>query len=567
MRTPPRKIHFVEFRSKINTLAFKKVFPMYGTPLLATILHERGHEVRVFVEGVSDMRFETLVDCDLLCIALSLPGFNKARALAERLHALDRGIPVVVGGPFASLFPERSLPYFDFVARCEGDEVLPRLIDCLDEGGDLSRVAGLSYRGPDGAAIHNGDAEPPPIPNVVPRMELIDGFQEAARGLGRIFNVQNLVQTSRGCKFRCRFCPTPLLFSDSFRNRDIDSVIEEIKHKRQYNDWFLVVDNSFFGDRRRARALLERLVQEDLHVSLTVFERQEIAHDDELLRLMKRAGVDCLVVGIESLEDQNLDAFNKRQKIDKTIASIKRIKESGIHVIGTFAFGYDGDSKEKVPELIAFIKDNKLGLTVFVLHDVYGEEGQDLLVPLNRRFWTHYEKTDPTDTSFYDYSTGHFVTYFPRRMKPSTLQRCIVDIYSGVYTHGYILDSVRRRGIFESLFGVVHGYSMKRMIENIRQIVDGYYIGYLEQIEDGLYDDDEVLIEERLDALEGLPIPRPVNHEVDMDSYKGMILLGVLPGVARYYSRKLIWRLGRALRPPSPAPRAAPLGARRGPRP
>ena len=35
-----RKIHFVEFNAKINTLMHAPVFPKYGTPLLATIMKE-----------------------------------------------------------------------------------------------------------------------------------------------------------------------------------------------------------------------------------------------------------------------------------------------------------------------------------------------------------------------------------------------------------------------------------------------------------------------------------------------------------------------------------------------
>ena len=541
-----RKIHFVEFRSKINTLVIKSVFPIYGAPLLTTILKENGYDARMFLEGTSDMRFETLADCDLVCIALSVPALNKAKAFALRVKREKPGIPVIVGGPFVGLFPEVAIDFADYVARCEGDELLPELIARLNNGGDADGIKGLTFLR-NGEVVHTPDRKPPKIPTTIPDMTLIDGFEKAAKGLGKVLDVQNLLQTSRGCKFRCRFCPTAKLFGGAFRNRDIESIVEEIKHKQRYNDWFLVVDNSFSGNRKAAKALLEQLISEDLGVSLIAFERQEVGFDEEMLALMKRAGVECLVVGVESLVDDNLHAYNKQQKSGSAIQSIKNIKNHGIHVIGTFVFGYDGDRKEKVPELVDFIRKSKIGMTTFPLHDV-GREGEDFLVPVDRRFWTYYERTDPSDTSFFDYFTGHFVTYFPKTMKPSTLQQCLVDIYAGVYTHDYILGSILRKNVFESLFGVFHGYSMRRMTHTIDGVLGRQYMDYLRRIEEGLYDENEVLMEEKLESLVGLPLPPAVPECMDMDSYKGLMLLGVIPGVARYLSGRVVWRVGRAVR-------------------
>ena len=57
-----KKINFVELNAKVNTLAIRKVFPKYGTPLLATILKEENYDVEVYLEGVSKMNFEQIID-------------------------------------------------------------------------------------------------------------------------------------------------------------------------------------------------------------------------------------------------------------------------------------------------------------------------------------------------------------------------------------------------------------------------------------------------------------------------------------------------------------------------
>lgn len=539
-----KKIHFVEYNARINTLMHAKLFPKYGTPLLATIMKEKGYDVKMYLDGVSRMTYEDMIDCDCLCLPLVIPAYNKVKDFTERVKKDRPDLPVIIGGPTAIMYPDRVIDICDYTIRCEGDEVLPELVAVLNTGGDVSRVRGISFK-QNGRVVDTPDREPPEIPKTIPDYSLIHGFRRATRGPGRLYNLVNTLQTSRGCHFRCAFCPTPQLFGYSFRNRDIDSVIADIKHKQQYNDWFLVVDNSFFGNRQKVRDLLNRLIEEDLGAELTVFERHEIGFDEEMLDLMRRAGVRCLIVGVESLTDENLKAFHKKQTTVKALESIYNIKRHGIHVIGTFAFGFGEDTREKAEELAGFIKKSGLSLNVFILHDVHMEEDQDLIIPLDRRFMTYYQQTDPENSDHVDYATGSFITYFPEKMKPSTLQKCMIDIYKQVYTHRYILSFLFRKNVFESLMGIVHGYGIRRMNKSIERICENYYYDYLKQIEDGLYDENETLINEKLKDLDGLPIPAPIQERVDMVSNNPLIMLVIGPPFLRYVIHKVRHRLGK----------------------
>jgi len=538
-----RKIHFVEFNAKVNTLMHVRLFPKYGTPLLAAIMKEKGYEVKMFLDGVSRMKYETLIDCDCLCLPLVIPAYNKVREFTRKVKKDRPDLPIIIGGPTAILYPDMVIDICDYTVRCEGDEVLPELIETLNTGGDPGQVKGISFKR-NGMVINTPDRKPPEIPKTIPDYSLIQGIKRMTFGPGKLYNLVNTLQTSRGCNFRCAFCPTPQLFGYSFRNRDIDSIIADIKYKQKYNDWFLVVDNSFFGNRQKARDLLNRLIKENLGAELTVFERHEIGFDEEMLDLMKRAGVRCLIVGVESLVDENLKAFNKKQTTVRALESINNIKKHGIHVIGTFAFGYGGDTREKAGEIVSFIKKSGLSLNIFILHDVHMEEDQDLIVPLDRRFATYYRKTDPDNTDYIDYATGSFITYFPEGMKPSTLQRCMIDIYRQVYTHRYILSFVFRKNVFESLMGIVHGYGIRRMNRSIERICENYYYDYLKKIETGLYDENENLISAKLKKyMDGLPIPEPVKEKVDMFSYQPLITLVIGPSFFRYLVHKIRWRL------------------------
>lgn len=101
------------------------------------------------------------------------------------------------------------------------------------------------------------------------------------------------------------------------------------------------------------------------------------------------------------------------------------------------------------------------------------------------------------------------MSYFPKKMKPSTLQKCLLGIYKDVYSHGQIFQSLFSDNIFAALFRLTHGYSIKRMTRNLQKTLDNFYMDFLKRTEHGLYDRNEVLIDEKLDELRGLPILPP----------------------------------------------------------
>ena len=538
------RVHFVELNAKVNTLSMVDVFPKYGTPLLATLLKQQGYDVQIFLEGVSDMSPHRIAACDLVCLPVFAPAYNKVKALAARLRARAPGLSLVTGGPQAILHPETLVGLCDFVVCCEGDEALPELIGCLERGGDPALVRGLAFER-EGELVRTPPREPPAIPEVIPDITLIDGIDGVLARYDRYRTIQNTLQTSRGCTYRCRFCPTARLFGDSYRTRDIDRVVDEIRHKQRYNDTFFVLDNNFFGDMEYSTALLERLAAEDLGASFIVFARQEVGQDAGLLALMKRAGVACVIVGVESLSDHTLAAFRKRQRSRDVVRSIENIKRAGIHVVATFAFGYDDDTRARADQIVSFIRTHQLGLNIFILLDTH-TEGGEALIPPERRFETYYARAPRDDSAHHDYVTGSFVTFFPRRIKPSSLQRCYLEIYDRVYTNGYIMRSALERSAFEAVFSVFHGLGVRRLNRVVRRVVDEQYMEHLLRMEDGLYDDRERLKEDRLAELDHLPPPPFIDEQVDRTSYNRLTDLAVLPGAARYYLDKARWRLRRS---------------------
>ncbi len=546
--TKINKIHFIEYNAKMNTLgSINPMFPKYGTTVLSSLLRDKGYDVTVYLEGVSKMDFDKMTDCDLICYPVFAPALNKVRESAQRVMKEKPGIPIIMGGPQVCYFPESVTDCCDFAVRCEGDEVLPELISCLENGGDPYAVKGISYM-KNGEIINNPEAPPPAIPSTVPDWSLIEGFDRASKKFLDRRRIIHTLQTTRGCRFKCKFCPTYKLFQGQYRSRDIDSVIADIRQRKHLNFIFFVVDNDFCSDRKKTRELLNRIIEEDLNVRFTIFERHEIGRDNEMLDLLYKAGVGTIIVGVESLNDESLDVYNKKQTRNEIVKSIKNIQHHGIHVLTTFVIGCDEDTIQSAEEIVKFVNTNNFTLNLFIMMDLEEDESKGLMIPLNRRFWDYWRRDYPGEMSFFDYATGSFVMYFPKRMKPSTLQKAVLDIYDRTYTHKRILSNIFARNIARAAMGINLGYGIKRMNENLRQVIKKYkYMEYLESIEKDLYDENEVLIEEKLKAAYGsnkFPLPPAMQQEAQTkDAYIFLRVVAMIPVSFRFIFELLKKRL------------------------
>jgi hypothetical protein len=78
----------------------------------------------------------------------------------------------------------------------------------------------------------------------------------------------------------------------------------------------------------------------------------------------------------------------------------------------------------------------------------------------------------------------------------------------------------------------------------MEKIVGDFYMDFLHRVEQGFYDENEMLIEEKLDELGGLPILPPLQDATDLQSYNLHIRLGFFLGLTRLGLMALRARLG-----------------------
>jgi anaerobic magnesium-protoporphyrin IX monomethyl ester cyclase len=479
------KITCIQLRGEFPDFCTRLVAPDYGMPLIATILSRCGYDVLLYVENITPPEWDRIADSDLVCFSSWNAAADKTYRLAMKIRS-TLGIPIVIGGVHASYFPDSCLRYCDYVVFGEGDETIVELVETLARGGNVEEVAGIAYRVGD-RVVRTAPRHGPARFDTIPNFSLIKGYPRM-----NLFNILLkrkkpvlMVQSSRGCPFKCTFCIVNTMFPGGYRTRDVESVIRDLRDKRRYGWELMFVDNEFAADRAYAKKLTRRLIEEDLGFRAVVFARVEIAEDDELLLLMRQAGITHIYQGYESIHPETLIAYRKRQTVDQIVAAIEKLHSFGFGILASFVLGADTDTLETINSTVDFVLKHKLSNAYFwPIWGHFPEEksGYQTIVPWYRGIFRGWR-----------YCDGHFVTHFPLQMPPSKLQIAIIDAYRAVYCPTQILRALIDRKYIDAWSKILHRYQWQDIEKGVRE-----YIAFLEKIEEELYDSAGYLREDLL---------------------------------------------------------------------
>ena len=213
-------------------------------------------------------------------------------------------VRIVLGGPHPTAMAKETLeqiPSCDFVVRGEGEFILHDLITSLATNKDLEQVRGIAYRQQHDKSIHVtqeadiiDDLDALPFPD---RENLISHYRNKAYRSLLFGSPLDNVMTSRGCVYNCYFCSKVCI---KYRSRSPEGIIKEI-------DWVVhnihpqtiqIMDDSFTLEKDRCQRILELMMEKQYDCKFRVRSRVD-AVDDTLLKMMKKAGVDTVVYGLE----------------------------------------------------------------------------------------------------------------------------------------------------------------------------------------------------------------------------------------------------------------------------
>lgn len=364
-------------------------------------------ELRLIDENVEPLDLEP---ADVVGITAMTSSANRAYQIADKYRAL--GCRVILGGIHPSVLPKEAIQHADSVVIGEADDIWPVVLeDCAADGLRPFYKADTPVR----------------LANLCrPRTDLLKQGPYA---------FPHIVQTSRGCPYRCDFCSVSFFNGTQPRCKTVAQVVEEVNDQlgepggapagvQPHGRLVLFTDDNISGNARYAADLFGAL--KSLRINWASHAAINIAKDERLLKLAADSGCKALFIGFESLSQAALREINKPPiyRSEEYSTLIKRIHDYGIVVETLFIFGFDADDKDVFKRTTDFCHENGVQAAQFSILTPF--PGTTLYARLRAagRIFTY-------DWELYD---GIHVVFQPKQMSVDELRQGVAQAYQDFYS-------------------------------------------------------------------------------------------------------------------------------------
>ncbi len=292
---------------------------------------------------------------NLIGITSSSQVFLEAVEIGNEIKTRFPETPVCIGGPHPSTVKEEALSGFpfDYAIYGEGEVTFLELIEHLNGERNISDINGLIYKDVSREVVKN------------PPREIIKDIDSIPFPDYNLFLMerypQHRITTSRGCPFNCVFCNSHSIWTNRWRKRSAENIIEEIKLLTSNYKRKTVVfnDDSFNIDLKHVAKFCDMLIEQRLDILWSTSLRPERI-TPEIAVKMKKSGCYNVSIGIESANNEVLKKINKNITNEKIFNGIQIFRNAGIDVMGQFMIGNPGDNLETIKESIEFAKKSNL---------------------------------------------------------------------------------------------------------------------------------------------------------------------------------------------------------------
>ncbi len=426
MRQSIKHILFLEPKSSHLHVYSDAYIPRIGCLVLATIMKNLGYGVRVMLEEVEDIDTNEFGEADLICISSLTSTAPGSYQYADFIRNVYPDKTIVMGGTHPTFVPDEALQHCDFVVRGEGEDALVELVKCLESGADFRSIANLSWM-EDGQAIHNPERPKAEDLDVLP----IPDFSLVPSGRLDIMSIQ----TQRGCPWDCSFCTVTKLNGHKLRGHSVERVLDmlEAYTKMPNFSYLFFADDIFNVPVDRTMAIMQGMIDRRLTIPWAAQMRHEISKQPELMKKMREAGCDRVMVGFESIDETALELYGKKETALDVERAIDAIHNHGIDLHAMFIAGADSDHPETIKTQFEFAKKKDLATSqCMILTYLPGSEDTIRYDLQGGEYLSH-------DWSHYD---GHHANHPVPNMTRYELVNTVMEGMKGMYAPHRILSKL-----------------------------------------------------------------------------------------------------------------------------
>ncbi len=340
---------------------FTEPVPPLGLLLLAESLQKAGHSVEIYdfqLPGASMRDFFARLEqirYDAVGFSVNTVNAHEAVMLAGAVKLSSPDTKIIFGGPHVTFEYARLLadhPQIDLAVLGEAENSIAPALDYLfsDFTGDAPPGTAHMAR----SLLVKGEGVPPPVD--LDSLGLLD--------LSRVVNLRHHrdypaypLMTSRGCPFNCAYCASPAFWGRTYRRRDLESVMREVRQAKERYGYqvFKLEDDTITADRKRLMEFCRAIKHEGVRwVALSRVE----AIDQETVTAMRASGCYAVFTGIESLDVKVLETIHKSRNLSaqELEERVDLCVKAGMRVDLSFILGLPGETTATAAGMLEFCR-------------------------------------------------------------------------------------------------------------------------------------------------------------------------------------------------------------------
>lgn len=325
-------------------------------------------------------RIEKIMPELVLITALSAEYYKAYHTVAKIAKEINEKCKVIMGGVYPTVLAEDVIKdkNVDYAMIGYAEERLDKLVTYILQN-DIEKIRnfeGLAYKIGDKEIINPistfiGDVKE----MIQPDYSLVDlekyiGSQDVnIANFVASSNKRNIaIMTSYGCPNNCIFCATRTISGRKTAFRKPEDVLKEIDFlvNEYHINCLTFLDDSILTDRKRAERIFQGIIDRNYNLELKVGTLAAWHLDEDIIKLMKKAGFSRIGIAVESGNERVLHKIiRKPLKLEIIPPLVKLMRKYDILMTADFIIGFPGETWDEIRETFQFAEYCDFDMAMF----------------------------------------------------------------------------------------------------------------------------------------------------------------------------------------------------------
>jgi len=286
---------------------------------------------------------------DIVATTLITSEFYYGIAISKTVKKYNPDILTVAGGLHATLCPiDFKDSCFDIICPGQSAHVFREIVFAKIKNTPFSDIGGIIINTPKGLVKSDRPAlkiDAAANDFLMPDREHLRKWIDTYKVGGSPYPSTYLF-TSLGCPYQCSFCSIWSFFKGCFYQRNVESVIEELKMTDDYPvvrfaDANTIIEVGFINK------LFDRIKEENIQKDFVMDIRFDTAVEHpKLIEKLAKNGLKVVICGFESFREEELKKYNKAASAKLIEEAINIFHQNGIMLRGNYVIPNDYDEDD-----------------------------------------------------------------------------------------------------------------------------------------------------------------------------------------------------------------------------